>query len=310
MITPIQSQRYARMVRDFTVAQGKAYQAHLIAGKPAEDFFEKMEKHGSHDQSTHGNWATFTSEELIAEWEKPQGRVPTSPANPEGTNAQGLRTWVDGPFRNFSGNYPIQDAMRHVMHGVLGLPLPYYQRIYSDRQRYLDPYTLREQCKNMMVSLDKAPQSQPVLWRGQHNEMSQNPEYNSGYDQLLSLKEGDEFVSPMFSTSRDKGIAKEYSRMYLNPESKPSVVFRIQEGAKGLRTNVVPVDKEVLTGGKFKVTGVANTTQKARHSVNGQIVEFDHPVKIISMSQLDTFGKEDFVNEGFNPEYKYELGRR
>lgn len=267
-------------------------------------------KHQEHDQSSHGNWATFSSDELIAEWEKPMGRIPTSPANPEGTNAQGLRTWVDGPFRNFSANYPIQDAMRHVMHGILGLPLPYYQKIYSDRQRYLDPYTLREQCKNLMTSLDKAPKSQPVLWRGQHNEMSRNPNENFGYDQLLSLKEGDEFVSPMFSTSRDKDIAKAYSSLYLNPGSKPSVVFRIQEGAKGLRTNVVPIDKEVLTGGKFKITGIANTTQKTSYVVNNQFVEFDHPVKIISMTQIDTFGAEDFVNDKFTYDSAYELGRR
>jgi hypothetical protein len=46
------------MIREFTLDQAKAYQAHLVAEKPAEEFFEKMEKHGTHDQKTHGNWAT------------------------------------------------------------------------------------------------------------------------------------------------------------------------------------------------------------------------------------------------------------
>ena len=57
MITPAQSQRYGLMIRDFTLSQAKAYQEHLVAGKPAEDFFTKLEKHGDHDQSSHGNWS-------------------------------------------------------------------------------------------------------------------------------------------------------------------------------------------------------------------------------------------------------------
>jgi hypothetical protein len=44
------------MVRDFTNEQAKAYNDHLLAGKTAEDFFAKMEKHlaGQHDQKSHG----------------------------------------------------------------------------------------------------------------------------------------------------------------------------------------------------------------------------------------------------------------
>jgi hypothetical protein len=282
--------------------------SHLTVNKA--DIGSAVQKHQEHDQKTHGNWATFTPDELISEWEKPQGRVPASPVNPEGTNAQALRTWVDGPFRNFTGNYPIQDGMRHVMHGVLGLPLTKYMEFHSDRTRYVDPWKLNEQCVNLIQSLDKAPQSQPVLWRGQHNEMQPKGVRSgdsNGYDQLLSLKEGDEFVSPMFSASRDKGIANMYASLYLKADSKPSVVFRIQEGAKGLRTNVIPNDKEVLTGGKFKITGVANTTIKATRSEGSKLIEFDHPVKIISMSQMDTFGREDFVDEDFKPDSAYRV---
>ena len=59
-MTPVQSRRYGLMVRDFTNEQAKAYNDHLLAGKKAEDFFAKMEKHlaGQHDQSSHGSWAT------------------------------------------------------------------------------------------------------------------------------------------------------------------------------------------------------------------------------------------------------------
>ena len=68
-MTPTQSRRYGRMVRDFTPDEAKAYNNHLIAGKRAEDFFEKIEKHlaGQHDQSTHGTWASGVDEYPEAE---------------------------------------------------------------------------------------------------------------------------------------------------------------------------------------------------------------------------------------------------
>jgi len=57
MITPTQSIDYAQLVREFTPEQRQSYYEHLLADKPAEDFFEKMQKHGNHDQSSHGNWS-------------------------------------------------------------------------------------------------------------------------------------------------------------------------------------------------------------------------------------------------------------
>ena len=58
MLTPMQSQRYAYLVRDFNKDEFNAYYKHLSEGGRVEDFFEKMEKHQEHDQSSHGNWAT------------------------------------------------------------------------------------------------------------------------------------------------------------------------------------------------------------------------------------------------------------
>jgi hypothetical protein len=271
-------------------------------------------KHQEHDQKTHGNWATFTSDELIADWEKPQGRVPSSPANPEGTNTQALRSWVDGPFRNFSGNYPIQDVIRHIQHGVLGLPLTPYYEVYSDRQRYIDERTINAQTRNLIESLDNAPATQPTLWRGQAmgNQRQGILEHGGmGYDSLLNLKEGDEFVAPMFSTSREKDIASMYATLGIEKNSQvPAVIFRIEAGAKGLKTSTVPMDKEVLTGGKFKVTGRAEATIKTAVDWAGRTpIMKDHPVRIISLTQIDTFGKEDYVKENFIPDSQFRVGR-
>jgi putative metallohydrolase (TIGR04338 family) len=57
MLTPMQSQRYAQLVNNFNEKEFYAYYAHLSEGGRVEDFFDKMEKHQEHDQSTHGNWA-------------------------------------------------------------------------------------------------------------------------------------------------------------------------------------------------------------------------------------------------------------
>ena len=58
MLTPIQSRKYARLVNEFNEKEFYAYYNHLGEGGTVEDFFDKVEKHGEHDQSSHGDWAT------------------------------------------------------------------------------------------------------------------------------------------------------------------------------------------------------------------------------------------------------------
>jgi hypothetical protein len=62
MTTPAQSRRYAYLANNLNKEEFTAYYAHLLEGGRAEDFFDKMEKHGTHDQKTHGNWADGSSE--------------------------------------------------------------------------------------------------------------------------------------------------------------------------------------------------------------------------------------------------------
>lgn len=280
-----------------------------------EPLEEEVRKHQEHDQKTHGSWATLSGQDLIDSFEKElrQQRTPSSPANPEGLNSQGLRSWVEGPFRNFSANYPIQDGMRHMFHGILGLPLTPFVRFYSDRQRYVNESKLNEQVNNLITSLDKAPQSQPTLWRGMNERVlyeNQRLSTTGGFDSLLNLKEGDEFVSPFFSTSRDAGVANMYATHLVTPSaSQPSIVFRIEAGSKGLKSNIIPDDKEVLTGGKFKVTGVADTTTRNVYVKENQLTEYQQPLRLISLSQIDTFGKEDIKNSRFTTDTSYQVDR-
>lgn len=63
MLTPIQSRRYAQLVNNFDEKKFYAYYNHLGEGGTVEDFFGKVEKHGEHDQSTHGSWAAGNFDE-------------------------------------------------------------------------------------------------------------------------------------------------------------------------------------------------------------------------------------------------------
>ena len=65
MITPVQSQRYAQLVNNFNEKEFYAYYNHLGEGGTVEDFFERIEKHGDHDQSSHGAWSTGGGEKVI-----------------------------------------------------------------------------------------------------------------------------------------------------------------------------------------------------------------------------------------------------
>ena len=57
MTTPAQSRRYAYLANNLNKKDFTAYYDHLLEGGRVEDFFDKMEKHEQHDQSTHGSWA-------------------------------------------------------------------------------------------------------------------------------------------------------------------------------------------------------------------------------------------------------------
>jgi len=57
MSSALKSQQYARLIRDFSAKEQKAYIEYLLDDGTVEEFFEKMEKHGDHDQSSHGSWA-------------------------------------------------------------------------------------------------------------------------------------------------------------------------------------------------------------------------------------------------------------
>jgi hypothetical protein len=58
MIDAKKSMRYSNMMKKFDVKEMAEFYQVLVTDGDLESFFESVQKHESHDQSTHGNWAT------------------------------------------------------------------------------------------------------------------------------------------------------------------------------------------------------------------------------------------------------------
>jgi hypothetical protein len=58
MIDAKKSMRYANMMKEFDTQQMAEFYQVLVTDGDLESFFESVQKHQSHDQQSHGNWAT------------------------------------------------------------------------------------------------------------------------------------------------------------------------------------------------------------------------------------------------------------
>jgi hypothetical protein len=58
MIDVKKSVRYANMMKEFDIQQMAEFYQVLVNDGDLESFFESVQKHQQHDQSSHGNWAT------------------------------------------------------------------------------------------------------------------------------------------------------------------------------------------------------------------------------------------------------------
>jgi hypothetical protein len=247
---------------------------------------------------------------LKEEFESPEDKIPNSPPNPKGLNARAIFNWVDGPFRRgHPRQYPINDMIRHIANGLLGLPLPRFRGIrFRKNDTYIPDEDFVNRTKNLIESIDAAEPKQPTLWRGLRGSWSRgNPEESVQHQQMLNLEVGQSFVSPIFSSSRSKGVATNlYATHLVQKGDPPSIVLKIEAGAKGLRTSVIPNDHEVLTGGKFTVTAKTEvTTTMTDYNTPYPYSEYEHKIVVISVKQTDTFGKEDYTNPNFRPDASF-----
>jgi len=213
--------------------------------------YKPVLKHGDHDQSSHGSWATGAE---LADW-NPTGSVPESPRNAGGMTPKSWEAWEHGPDgQNFIALF------RKYACEELGLEVP---KTPFDEGGYLN-YMMdrgwgkpsRDEAKGMLNAIANG-KPQPALYRGMTE--SSDPQDQASLDALLSTKPGDTFDMPLVSTSRSLGVATWYAADTPGV-GKNSVVMKIQEGAKGValkkENSTYPQDHEVITSGKFEVVSV------------------------------------------------------
>jgi len=250
--------------------------------------------------------ADAASLQLKEEFESPQDKIPNSPPNPKGLNPRAVYNWVDGPFRrDHPKQFPINDMIRHIACGLLGLPLPRWRSInFRKNDTYIHDEDFVNRTKNLIESIDAATPNQPTLWRGLRGSYGKGTTDDaSQVQQVTNLQVGDSFVSPIFSSSRSKDVAQLMYGIHTTRQGDPpSIVIKIEAGAKGLKTSVIPNDHEVLTGGKFVVTARTESKQQ----ITSGTETWEHPFIVIAVRQVDTFGKEDYTNPNFRPDSKYD----
>jgi hypothetical protein len=219
MLTPVQSQRYAQLVNNFNEEEFYAYYKHLSEGGRVEDFFENVEKHGSHDQKTHGNWASGNYENL-SDWFKDEIKVFASDTDKEvyfmeKLFSQRLAGFTELAYPEFStaisfyesrGGYDMNEALR-------------------------DPQISDDGYKSTIDSLDKAIETAPAL---SEELVAYRGVKGNGLDFFEKLKVGDVYEDKGYtSTTIDAGVAQQFGGVQPYYDG---LVFRMKlpAGTKGI----------------------------------------------------------------------------
>jgi len=151
MLTPVQSQRYAQLVNNFSESEFYAYYKHLSNGGTVEDFFENVEKHGDHDQKTHGNWASGNYENL-SDWYKDEVKVFGSETERE---VYFMEKLFSQRLKGFT----------ELAHPEFTQAISFYQSAggYHMNEALRDPQISDDGYKGTIDSLDKAIETAPAL---------------------------------------------------------------------------------------------------------------------------------------------------
>jgi hypothetical protein len=237
-------------------------------------------KHGDHDQSSHGSWATGITAEL-SEW-SPKEKVPDSPRNATGTTQKFWDNWEHG----VDGDQFV-DLYRQYAGEMLGLPVPKSDKDVGGTENYLTQRgfgasstdAVRNQTEAVLNAIANG-RPQPALYRGM---AAGNEESKALLEQFTRLEKGDTIDMPLVSTTRSLGVAQWYAADRSYTPSDAKVILKIQEGAKGVSVNreksFYPSDFETITSGKFEVVGKSEVTVPywARGAVHARTFELSRP---------------------------------
>jgi hypothetical protein len=236
--------------------------------------YKPVIKHGDHDQSSHGSWATGITEDL-SKW-SPKEKVPDSPRNATGTTPKFWDNWEHG----VDGDQFV-DLYRQYAGEMLGLPVPKSDKDVGGTENYLtqrgfgasSTEAVRNQTEAVLNAIANG-RPQPALYRGMAGG---SEESKALLEQFTQLKEGDTIDMPLVSTTRSLGVAQWYAVDRSRTPNDSKVILKIQEGAKGVSVNPekswYPSDFETITSGKFEVVGKSEVTVPywSRSAVSGDV---------------------------------------
>jgi hypothetical protein len=213
----MQSQRYAQLVNNFNEKDFYAYYKHLGEGGRVEDFFEKMEKHGEHDQKTHGNWASGNYENL-ADWFKDEVKVFASETDKE---VYFMEKLFSQRLKGFT----------ELAHPEFSVHISRYEsRIGYDLNEALRDDLISKDSYDLMIKgLDKAIETAPAL---SEELVAYRGVKGNGLKFFETLKVGDTYQDKAYtSTTIDAGVAQQFGS-----SSYDGLVFRMQlpAGTKGI----------------------------------------------------------------------------
>jgi hypothetical protein len=220
--------------------------------------YKPVLKHGDHDQSSHGSWATGITAEL-SEW-SPKDSVPASPRNAGGMTEKIWDNWEHGV-----DGYQYVELYRQYAGEALGLAVPKSDMDTGGQLNYLTTRgfggsstdAAKNQAEAMLKAIANGKPEQPALYRGMvaTEEVSQ-----ALIKEITNLKAGDTLDMPLVSTTRSLGVASWYA-LDRSARGTDSVIMKIQDGAKGVsltkENSWYPQDHEVITSGKFEVVGIS-----------------------------------------------------
>ena len=240
-------------------------------------FDSGFQKHGTHDQKTHGSWATgltpntvesSTNNEGVTTYNVTYGDINLKIDGEQGLDdARHVWTFRDGndaarviasrlmDIDNPSAK-PRLDLLtaRQITEGVIGV---------ENTQRNARDYAnakgeIERKIASAVILTDRVHKSEPSeieLYRGikVKNDLP-----------IANIKVGDSFTLPVSSTTTVKELAERYARPE-NPDTETPIIFTFKSGTKSesireARDDTGKLFNERVTQGKFKVTSVDKST--------------------------------------------------
>lgn len=184
-----------------------------------EPFEEEFKKHGSHDQKTHGNWASGNYENL-SDWFKDEIKVFGSETEREvylmeKLFSQRLKGFTQATYPEFAGAFTTYETLNG----------------YKINEALRDPQISEDGFQGTIDKLDKAIETAPALTE---ELVAYRGVKGNGLDFFENLKVGDTWQDKGYtSTTIDAGVAQQFggSQPYYD-----GLVFRMKlpAGTKGV----------------------------------------------------------------------------